>query len=203
VKTFRLTNQALRDYLEQRCGLPRPADGKLHLIGIRGARPTPEGDRFELQPNVPDEYNDAIGVFGTQFFLHRGSVDPGSAYTLHPMNPDGCAHLLNGAWPYQFGSHHGHPALVQAGPVKVWRDRDRDYMRDVHEGVYTGDFAIHIHAGGAERSVGPNSAGCQVLWGGWGGGPWNAFYGACQASGQQRFTYYLVDGAALAEFCEL
>lgn len=204
MKTIVLTNQLLRDYLVQKRGAERPAEGKLHLIGIRGAVPVsaaPTGCvAVQLIRNTPNDYNDAIGVFGTELRLFTGSVDPGSTWTLRPSNPNGCAHLLNGHWRYQLGPHRGKPALVQAGPVKVWRDRDRDHARDPHEMVDTGWFGINIHAGGVSPDVDAYSAGCQVIHGGWAGKPWKTFYGLCKASGQRTFDYYLVDGAGLAEF---
>ena len=57
----------------------------------------------------------------------------------------------------------------------------------------------NIHAGGASEYVGPNSAGCQVIWGGWEGAPWQAFINAIDDSGQTSFDYYLVDGWKLGK----
>jgi len=67
---------------------------------------------------------------------------------------------------YKIGLHQGqYPALVQAGPVTVYRDRNGDHNLDL-ENPETGYFGINIHrAGGARPSVQVDrwSAGCQVL----------------------------------------
>jgi hypothetical protein len=60
-----------------------------------------------------------------------------------------------------------------------------------------GWFGINIHAGGSGVSVGPNSAGCQLIAGGWKGAPWLDFIGLTDGSGQDIFHYYLLDGARL------
>lgn len=193
--TLTLTNDRIRQALS-RAGHEIPAPNRLHLLGVRGATPV-SPTVLRPGPNVPDRYNDSMVVFGTSLRAFLASVDPGSSPTLHPSNPEGCAHLLNGHWLYQLGNHKGHLALVQAGPVTVWRDRDKDQVRDPHEATEAGWFGINIHAGGGGLAVGPNSAGCQVIHGGWDGEAWQAFYGLCARSGQARFDYWLVDAATL------
>ncbi|HTE19112.1 MAG TPA: hypothetical protein VK689_12115 [Armatimonadota bacterium] len=198
-KTIQLNNQLLRRYL-QSLGYSVP-DAQLHLIGIRGAVPTGP-DTLQLVENVPNRYNDSIGTFGTHLQMFRGSVDPGATWTENPSNPNGCAHLLNGAWRYRRGLHRGKPALVQAAPVKVWRDKDKDYARDPHEMVDTGWFGINGHAGGSAPTVDANSAGCQVTAGGWTGKPWTTYRDLVYAAPQELFWYFLVDGSDLAKFAE-
>jgi hypothetical protein len=194
-RTLTLANDRIRRAIAQ-AGYGTPAPNRLHLVGIRGATPV-SPNALRPGPNVPDRYNDSIVVFGTTLRAFLASVDPGAYYTQHPTDADGCAHLCNGHWLYQLGTHRGHPALVQAGPVTVWRDRDRDQARDPHELTESGWFGINIHAGGRDLSVGPNSAGCQVIQGGWEGEAWTTFYSLCQRSGQARFGYCLLDALAL------
>lgn len=171
---FAVHNQVLRAAIARTLGA-EPKPGVLHLFGVRGAIPYGDG-MLQLQPNVPDVANDTLGFFGAEFGMFRGSVDPGSTYTKRPTNPDGCFHLVNGIYRYTPGLHRGKPALRQAGPVRGWRDRDRDYIHDVSEKEHDpGYIGINIHAMGASLQVGPWSAGCQVILGGWSGKPWTTF----------------------------
>jgi len=191
---IQLTNGLIRQCLERLGHVA--GSGQLHLLGIRGA--TPVGSRVILTgANAPDRYNDTIAVFGTELSLFEASVDPGQFYTSKPLDKDGCAHLRNGQWDYQFGTHRGHRALVQAGPVSVWRDRNGDHVQDPHEQVESGYFGIDIHAGGNVASVGPHSAGCQILRGDWNSRSWQVFLRILEMSEQTRFHYYLIDAADL------
>lgn len=190
-----LTNDLIRRSISG-AGYGMPAPNRLHILGVRGATPAAP-NVLRAGANVADRYNDSIIVFGTSLRAFLGSVDPGNYYTNQPLDADGCAHLLNGHWSYQLGTHRGHPALVQAAPVTVWRDRNRDQARDPHELTESGWFGINIHAGGTSLRVGPNSAGCQILHGGWGGEAWRTFYGLCERSGQARFDYWLIDSQTL------
>lgn len=197
-----LTNGLVRAYLGTLGYHPEP--GLLHLIGIRSAVPAKPfpGAEIELVPAVNDRYNDTIGYFGTALGLFRGSVDPGKTWTLKPSNPRGCAHLLEGEWFYRKGKHGGHDALVQAGPVQVWRDRDGDFLRDHHDQVEKGFFGLNIHAGGTSPEIGAWSAGCQVIQGGWDGSPWLQFSATYEFSRQSLFRYYLIDSRKLAALAQ-
>lgn len=191
-----LTNDLIRRAVSA-AGFGIPAPNRLHLLGVRGATPL-SPISLRPGPNVPDRYNDSLVVFGTSLRAFLASVDPGAGPTQHPSNPAGCAHLVNGHWVYQLGLHKGHPALVQAAPVTVWRDRNKDQNRDPREVTEAGWFGINIHAGGNGLAVGGNSAGCQVIHGGWDGEAWQAFYGLCVRSGHTRFDYFLLDAEAFA-----
>jgi len=203
-RTITLNNDLIRQAIRA-AGYGAPAPGQLHILGIRGAVPVGGdigGDTLTLDGNRPDHYDDSLVLFGTRLESFRGSVDPGVWYTEKPLHPDGCAHLLNGG-PYAFelGPHKGHPALRQAASFPFWRDLDRDGIRDgtvPEQLVRRGVIGLNIHAGGSSAVVGPNSAACQVIWGGWGGTPWLQFYAACKASGQQRFLYWLLDAVTLS-----
>ena len=193
---FPITNDSIRSTIE-RIGWGRPADGMLHVIGIRGAVPWDEEPWYlVLKENMTDEWNDTIGVFGTSFGIWKGTVDPGAYYTQDPLNAAGCAHLQDGVWLYENGLHKGNPALVQAGPVTVWRDLDKDSEQDAGERVESGYFGINIH-GGEGAHVSEWSAGCQVVWDEDAYGPnWQRFLDCINASGQATFNYYLL-GASL------
>ena len=98
------------------------------------------------------------------------TTDPGLYYRLNPSRVEGTAILKAGfiksAW--KLGLHKGEKrALVQAAPVTVWRDADRDAEIDIGaegpQSQQTGTFGINIHrAGKASEVVDKWSAGCIV-----------------------------------------
>lgn len=105
--------------------------------------------------------------------VYPATTDPGRAYLLRPMRARGTAILAPGHYPrsHGLGFHKGYPALVQVGPLVVYRDADKDAdfdldprTRETAEGT-----GINIHAaaddeaGPSSEAVGRWSAGCQVL----------------------------------------
>jgi hypothetical protein len=182
------------------------ATGAQNVMGIRAALPRAGSLEIETVPNQIDLYNDTLVAFGTpaggQAACHayRCSVDPGLFYTEHPMQKGGCAHLINGQYRYKVGLHKGHTALVQGEHVSVWRDENRNFVRDGRDFVETGEFGIHIHAGGTTQRVGRYSAGCSVIWGGWRGRTWTEFIHLMTSRHQDRFWYTLIDATDLVNF---
>ncbi len=91
---------------------------------------------------------------------------PGSPSLLNPVNKSGTAILVPGQYvsTYMLGEHKGkYEALVQAKPVKVYRDNTRDLIYDLSK-IEEGFFGINIHrASLSNLLVGPDSAGCQVI----------------------------------------
>lgn len=194
-----------------------PYEGRLHAFGIRGAKlahasprtvpsegrmaPIASAPVIEPSGNQPGLYDDVIGTFGTVLLVFPGSTDPGLRWSRKPMNPEGCAHLMPGAWEYRLGKHKGITALVQHGDVRVRRDSDRDGSAEAGEPVRSGQFGINIHPGGADGSddspgkdeVGSWSAGCQVIAGGEDGANWQGFIRRFELSGATRFKYYLLE----------
>ncbi len=107
-----------------------------------------------------------------QLLVFAATTDPGTYWREHPMNVSGTAILKPGQYPgsHSLGQHQGkYPALVQSGPVTVYRDGNADALLDAHDGIptETGHFGINIHKAGrlsdARSSVGKWSAGCQVV----------------------------------------
>jgi hypothetical protein len=191
-----LTNDLIRDWIEN-AGLPRPADGKLHVCGVRGAVPVTETQITRVEGRL-DHYDDSIILFGTELSAYRGTTDPGKYYTLRPLHPDGCAHMADGGpYPYQLGFHKGHRALVQAAKVAFWRDKDKDNRQDPSERVQRGMIGLNVHAGSPTSTIGKWSAGCWVFACNWSGDDWEDFLGYCEASGQPTFNLYLLDGKKL------
>lgn len=199
---FPIDNATIRAALE-RLGWGEPEPGVLHVFGVRGARPWPEAPddgKYYLQvtDQAFDNWNDTLGLFGTAFGTWLGTTDPGSTYTWDPMNPIGAAHLVPGWYDYQRGSHKGHGALVQAGPVTVIRDEDRDGTGEPQEYRESGWFGLNIHAGGDAERVGAYSAGCQVFQDGWSGPEWTRFCDLIDEADQERYRYWLFEAADLA-----
>jgi len=84
------------------------------------------------------------------------------------MNTKGTAILVPGQYSqaYKLGLHRGkYEALVQAKPVKVYRDNDKDSVYDMlPSSIDTGFFGINIHKAGHDSTwVDDWSAGCQVF----------------------------------------
>lgn len=86
------------------------------------------------------------------------------------FNPKGTAILSEGQYisAYKFGKHKGqYEALVQARPVKVFRDGNKDDVYDMNpETIENGCFGINIHRSNPYMSsvkVDNWSAGCQVF----------------------------------------
>jgi hypothetical protein len=68
------------------------------------------------------------------------------------MNNLGAARIAFGQYKaWEVGTHYGggsepHEALVQASPISVYRDKNKDFIR-TGDKLYTGDFEINQHYG--------------------------------------------------------
>ena len=101
--------------------------------------------------------------------LWEGTTEPGDFWTIHPMNPKGAARIaFNQYKAWAVGTHHAgspsaHEALVQAEPLSVFRDLDKDFQR-TGDRLDTGLFAINQHWGydAPQGDLGRTSAGCLV-----------------------------------------
>lgn len=73
-------------------------------------------------------------VFNKKIVLSvQSTCDPGVNNLFKPVNDKGCAIVMNGYWKnmWKMGYHKGkYKALVQASPVVVFRDNDKDDMLD-------------------------------------------------------------------------
>jgi len=146
-------------------------DYNLNLFGIRSA---------DIQSGV---YNDLLGCayrIQDQWYVRywAATCDPGTYYRENPMNVRGTAILQPGQYPgvYAIDKHAGkYDALCQrGGPVRVWRDADKDGELDYNVDEAEGYFGINIHASSSTpytsdrdrdpetSEVGKWSAGCQV-----------------------------------------
>jgi len=127
------------------------------------------------------------------------TTDPGIYYRENPMNVLGTAVLApgqhNGA--FCIGVRKGrYPALVQARPLPVYRDNNRDAQIDFTGELDAGWHSIQVHharEGGTSQQVDKWSAGCQVLANFF---DHNELMALCDEASEKwgpRFTYTLLD----------
>jgi hypothetical protein len=205
---MQLTNDIIRSYVEY-CGHPRPADGKLHLLGLRACRryPNPEEKvMISLVEPIPNSYDDLLGCFGRDLAVFPGTVDPGLYYSLHPLHPRGCAHLVGldaeagKPYTYTVGTHKRTKAFVQgSGVVTIWRDYDRNMVQGAREQpVPSTGNGINIHRMGTIRKdIGKWSAGCPGVMDQY----WDEFWRRSAVAWRQPFyLFYLLDAWQFAEW---
>jgi hypothetical protein len=130
-----------------------------------------------LNNDAPNVFNDLRIVFSVdrngradpKSAIWEGTTEPGNYWTIHPMSPKGAARIaFNQYKAWVVGTHHphsenAHEALVQASPVTVYRDLNKDFKRPGDE-METGIFAINQHWGynAPVGDLGRTSAGCLV-----------------------------------------
>lgn len=137
---------------------------QLNIVGIRSAQ------------TLANKFDDELHVFFKDMknrWLHTSypiTTDPGTYWLLHPIQVDGTAILKEGQYKdaYHIGLHRGqYVALVEAKPVTVIRDYDRNAVLDFFNGKETtGYYGINIHhasQNGKTGNVDKWSAGCQVF----------------------------------------
>lgn len=127
-----------------------------------------------LNADNPNEFNDLRGVL--DLYKRRkprlidaweGTTEPGFKYTYKPMNSAGAARIAFGQYKaWRVGTHGNsepHEALVQAAPVKVHRDANKDFVRR-GDRIEEGLFGINQHWGYdyPKNDIGFASAGCLV-----------------------------------------
>lgn len=136
------------------------------LFGVRGAVPAAPGS-LTLVPRAQhlDQYDDAIGfMLDGRGHAYQGSVDPGRYYTLHPDNPGGCAHVVEGHYTFYKGPHKHEPRAWKGENVLCWRDKNRNGVQDPSEQhVFLVKTSIDLHYGGYGNTIGEYSAGCQIV----------------------------------------
>lgn len=134
-------------------------DGSLNLVGIRRGR------------TMTNKFDDTFVCWTTpdDFVLFGCTTDPGAYWMLDKLgNAKGTAVLKPGQFfdSHKRGLHKGrYAALVQARPLTVYRDNNKDKIYD-YENPDTGIFGINIHRANAKvKSVQVDnwSAGCTVI----------------------------------------
>jgi len=144
----------------------KPSPYDLNIFGIRSSS------------RVPNMFDDVLGcVYQDENLEWRlemwpATTDPGLYWLEHydASRVQGTAILVPGQYRnvYRLDMHAGkYLALCQRnGPVKVWRDRNRDQILDWGGPEFSGHYGINIHrssAFGKSEAVGKWSAGCQVF----------------------------------------
>lgn len=129
-----------------------------HLIGIRS------------KANTPNKFDDVmIVVSGETMKAYSCTTNPGTHWLQNLLNPKGTALLKPAQYidTWQIGMHQGkYEALVQAKPVTVYRDADKDIIAEETTVTETGMFGINIHRANPSITsvlIDKWSAGCQVL----------------------------------------
>ena len=171
---------AILDYLRHKRYTVDTQPGHLNIVYIEGLNP--DGT---LNTDAIDGWNDLRLVIDHDSdgqpicrLCHVATTEPGKAPTFSAtaQKRGGVARIAFGqykAWRVGFHkqSKHGknHPALVQAAPVSVHRDANRNGIRDGRDNVHVGRFGINQHStqpGYRGNSVGFFSEGCLVgyLW---------------------------------------
>ncbi|HEY9725204.1 MAG TPA: peptidoglycan-binding protein, partial [Chroococcales cyanobacterium] len=135
-------------------------------------------EQFQPTPSTPDAWDDRRMILeipnnGVPRIVNHwtATCDPGLAPTQRSRIAGGVAQVAFGqyqAWQHGF---HGYgkryppyPSLVQAGPVDIMRDTNRNYRRDSGDTLIqksTGN-GINQHHGWNASEVGFNSEGCLV-----------------------------------------
>jgi hypothetical protein len=168
----------------------------LNIVGIRSQ--SAKLDEFGCQLMVAWKYNGTW--FDKSFPI---TTYPGRRYLVEKLlNPLGCAILAPGQYRgvYAISLHRGkYDALCQRlGPVRVYRDKDRDEQFDLDEDtIRSGDYGINIHKSGGSQTtlrVGAHSAGCQVFAD---GDDFDDFMAICRRARSvfgNKFTYTLING---------
>lgn len=138
-------------------------DYNLNIVGIRND--AGEVNRFDDQIWVFWKYQN-----NWQIVKYKATTDPGLSWLVNPERQEGTAILKEGQYigSHRLGKHRGkYEALVQATPVTVIRDFNRDKKLDYSSGrEQTGIFGINIHRANEFKTsvqVDKWSAGCQVF----------------------------------------
>lgn len=147
--------------------------------------------------NLPNVFDDLIIlVKDDKAFYFTATTNPGTHWLKNLLNPKGAALLKPGQYvdTYQIGLHQGkYEAFVQAKPVTVYRDADRDDKAEETLVTETGFFGINIHRtndnGVISQLIDKWSAGCQVL-----NNPadFKELLFQAKMSGRKLFTYTLL-----------
>ncbi|MFB2939364.1 peptidoglycan-binding protein [Aerosakkonemataceae cyanobacterium BLCC-F154] len=126
-----------------------------------------------LNNDAPNRFNDIRTVIAFEdgvpkiVGIWEATTEPGAKYTYRPMNSKGAARIHFGqykAWSVGIhGNSNPHEALIQVGPVTVWRDLNKDFIRPSDRNE-TGLFGINQHWGYdfPKNDIGVASAGCLV-----------------------------------------
>jgi hypothetical protein len=123
-----------------------------------------------INDDAMNEWNDVRLIYRVQqcgvpetLGKWEATTEPGWKYTLAPMNPSGAFRIAFGQYKaWSVGWHKDHEALVQAGEITGFRDRNEDGFRTGDAVVTGSDFSVNQHWGYDMEHVDGASAGCLV-----------------------------------------
>ena len=133
-------------------------------------------ENLALNNDAPNEFNDVrmvieiVNNVPTIVGKWEGTTEPGTHFTMNPMNPNGAARIAFGQYKsWRVGTHSGasganpHEALVQVADVSVYRDFNKDMIR-TGDKLFTGLFGINQHWGFdlPRNNIASAGAGCLV-----------------------------------------
>lgn len=136
----------------------------LNIIGVRAKDNT-----------ITNKFDDALIIYYkdtdnvTYYKCFDITTEPGKYYMNHPLSRKGAAILVPGQYRGAFvlGKHKGYEALVQAKPLMVYRDDNKDSAYDYNpDTIEKGMFGINIHRSNPNiisQIIDKWSAGCQVF----------------------------------------
>jgi peptidoglycan hydrolase-like protein with peptidoglycan-binding domain len=115
-----------------------------------------DGNPVSNQPNSFNDRRMVIEILNNIPIIvgnWEATTEPGTHFTLNPMNPNGAARIAFGQYKaWRVGQHCGgsgrncHEALVQVEDVSVFRDKNKDFIR-TGDKLFTGQFGIIQHHG--------------------------------------------------------
>lgn len=167
---------------------------ELNIVGMRSK--SAQANRFD------DELHVFFKTTPLRWDYHVFNIttDPGTFWLKNPMQEQGTAILAEGQYKnaYAIGLHRGqYVALVQAKPITIMRDYDRNAVLDFYNGKKErGLYGINIHRAnrvGTTKTVDKNSAGCQVFENAC---DFNVFLHLCEKHRSlygNQFSYTLID----------
>ena len=141
------------------------ASNKSYDLNIVGVRNSAVGQK------VTNAFDDRITVsykLNGEWKFHSwpATTDPGKKGVMEFKNTAGVARLVEGQYrgSHTLGLHQGkYEALRQQKPVKVYRDKNKDFNFD-EDIIQEGLFGINIHKAGVDSTYVENwSEGCQVF----------------------------------------
>ena len=115
-------------------------------------------ENLALNNNKPNEFNDVrivleiVKSVPTIVGKWEGTTEPGTHYTINPINPDGAVRIAFGQYKsWRVGTHVSsgadpHEALLQVEDVSVFRDKNKDMIR-MGDKLFTGLFGINQNWG--------------------------------------------------------
>jgi hypothetical protein len=133
-------------------------------------------ENLAINNDPPNEFNDVrmvieiVNNVPTIVGKWEGTTEPGTHFTMNPMNPNGAARIAFGQYKsWRVGTHVGksnaepHEALVQVADVSVFRDKNKDMIR-TGDKLDTGLFGINQHWGFdiPRNNIKLASAGCLI-----------------------------------------